>query len=202
MADLFKDKAADWDARPLPAQISQGVFDALKRSVALSSEQTVMDFGAGTGLICTKLAPLVDRVLAVDISEAMLTTLAQKREHHEGNVEIFCQDILAEPLGREVDLVVSAMAMHHIEDTRALLNTLREHLTVGGQLAIADLDTEEGDFHPPETEGVFHAGFDRGMLGALLEEVGFTEPRFMTACEVEKNAKRYPIFLVTAARAR
>ena len=197
MIDLFKDKAKDWDERPVPAQISEGVFDALKEAVAWSSEQTVMDFGAGTGLVCTKLAPLVKRVVAVDISQAMLAVLAEKAQT-QGNVEVVCQNILDTPLAHQVDVVVSAMAMHHVEDTRLLLKVFSEHLAAGGQVALADLDAEDGDFHPPGTEGVYHAGFHREQLGALLEQAGFVEPRFRTACVVDKDAKRYPIFLVRA----
>lgn len=197
MVDHFKDKAAEWDARPVPAQISEGVFAAMQEALTFSPQQTVMDFGAGTGLICGKLAPLVGQVVAVDISQSMLERLAQKPEL-QGKVEIFCQDILERPLEREVDLIVSAMAMHHVEDTRQLLQTLRAHLAQGGQLAIADLDSEDGDFHPPEAQGVYHAGFDRGHLEGLLQEAGFRDIQFTTACEVDREHKRYPIFLVTA----
>lgn len=47
--------------------------------------------------------------------------------------EIRYQDILHVPLGKTVDLVVSAMAMHHVEDTNALLRTLQDHLAPGGR---------------------------------------------------------------------
>ena len=127
MKDLFEDKAADWDRRPTPQQISEGVFAAVMNTVALSPTLTVMDFGAGTGLVCGKLAPHVGRVLAVDVSPAMLDQLAKKPEL-AGKVEVFCQDILATPLGRQVDLVVSAMVMHHVADIQALFRALLAHL--------------------------------------------------------------------------
>ncbi|MBT8494450.1 MAG: methyltransferase domain-containing protein [Deltaproteobacteria bacterium] len=199
MSDLFGDKAKDWDQRPVPAQISEGVFSAIERTVTLSEDTTVLDFGAGTGLVCSKIAPRVGRVLAVDISKAMLEQLAAKPEL-EGKVEIFCRDILAAPLDHKVDLVVSAMAMHHVEDTRALLRALFEHLQPGGKVALADLDVEDGSFHPPDTEGVFHAGFDRDELAALLRDTGFDDPTFTTAVEVARDSKSYPVFLVTASR--
>jgi SAM-dependent methyltransferase len=199
VADLFEDKARDWDDRPVPAQISAGVCAAIERSVTLSEDATVLDFGAGTGLVCAKLAPRVGKVLAVDVSKAMLEQLAAK-PGLEGRVEIFCQDILAQPLGRRADLIVSAMAMHHVADTRALVRALFDHLEPGGRVALADLDAEDGSFHPPDTEGVFHAGFDRAALGALMEEVGFEQPTFTTAVEVAKEGRTYPVFLVTAAR--
>ena len=199
MTDLFADKAAEWDARPLPQRISEGVSAALFARIALRSDQTVLDFGAGTGLLTTRIAPKVASVIAVDISPAMLEQLAAKPEL-EGKVEPICQDILAAPLDRRADLIVSAMAMHHVEDTAKLLRALFDHLTPGGQLALADLDREDGDFHPPGIEGVFHHGFDRGQLAAKMRAAGFTDVAIETACEVDKEGRRYPIFLATATR--
>ncbi|MCB9592403.1 MAG: class I SAM-dependent methyltransferase [Sandaracinaceae bacterium] len=200
MTDLFHDKAADWDERPIPQQISEGVTRALLEAVRFEPGMTVMDFGAGTGLLASKIAPRVERLLAVDISEAMLEQLAKKPEL-AGKVDIHCRDILETPLEETVDLVVSAMAMHHVEDTRALFAAFHAHLVPGGHLALADLDTEPGTFHPPGTEGVFHDGFDRDATRGLLEEAGFTDVAFVTACEVDREERRYPIFLVTATRA-
>ncbi|MFO0711155.1 MAG: methyltransferase domain-containing protein [Sandaracinus sp.] len=199
MSDLFRDKAAEWDTRPVPLQISEGVFAAMTRHVPLDPGATVMDFGAGTGLVAGRIAPLVSSIVAVDVSPAMLEQLAKKPEL-AGKVEIVCQNLLEVPLGREVELVVSAMAMHHVEDTRALVRTLHAHLAPGGRVALADLDAEDGTFHAPGTVGVFHAGFERGALGSLLEEAGFVDVAFHDACEVVKEERRYPIFLVTARR--
>jgi putative AdoMet-dependent methyltransferase len=199
MSDLFQEHARDWDTRPLPTQISEGVTRALLSATPLSSDLEVMDFGAGTGLLCERVAPLVRRVTAVDISAAMLARLTEK-EQLKGRVEARCQDILTHPLEAQVDLIVSAMAMHHVEDTAALWRTFFAHTRPGGRVALADLDAEDGSFHPPEAEGVFHAGFDRDALRAHIEGAGFVEVGFMTACEVSKEGRRYPIFLVTARR--
>lgn len=198
MTDLFQDKAADWDARPVPAIISEKVGAALLERVALNPALTVMDFGAGTGLICAQVAPHVAKIHAVDISKAMLEQLAAKPAL-AGKVEIHCQDIMAEPLGAKVDLIMSAMAMHHVEDTKKLLRAFLEHLKPGGKLALADLDAEDGSFHPAEAEGVFHHGFDRAALGALLTAAGFEDVAFTTAAEIQKEDGAYGIFLVTAA---
>ncbi|MCA9560742.1 MAG: methyltransferase domain-containing protein [Myxococcales bacterium] len=201
MTDLFEEKAHDWDTRPIPVQISEGVARALAEHVKLDDQMTVMDFGAGTGLICSRVAPAVGRIIAVDVSRAMLAKLAEKPEM-VGKVETVCQDIVERPLGRQVDLIVSAMAMHHVADTRALFEAFAAHLVPGGRIALADLDTEDGDFHPPDAEGVFHAGFDRDALGAIAEAAGFRDVRFVTAAEVDREGKTYPIFLLTAAKAR
>mgnify|MGYP000294519842 CR=1 FL=1 len=200
MTDLFADKADDWDDRPIPTQISSGVFAALEQAVTFDPEHTVLDFGAGTGLLAGRVAPKVGKVLAVDVSEAMLSKLAAKEEL-QGKVTTVCQDITVDPLDDRVDLVVSAMALHHVEDTAAAMRAFHAHLRPGGTLALADLDAEDGSFHPPRIEGVFHQGFDRDALGAVMEEAGFETPSFVTACEVDKDERRYPVFLVVARRA-
>ena len=183
----------------MPAQISAGVGAALLQKVPLRPAMHVMDFGAGTGLVCSQVAPLVEKIYAVDISASMLEQLAAKPAL-QGKVEPICQNILETPLGKKVDLIMSAMAMHHVDDTEKLLQTFAAHLESGGLLALADLDSEDGSFHPADVEGVFHQGFDREALRALLEKEGFEAIEFTTATSVSRDEKRYPIFLVTATK--
>lgn len=199
MTDLFADKADAWDTRPVPVQISTGVLAAIRERVPLSPSTTVLDFGAGTGLLAAGLAPEIGTLHAVDISRSMLAQLVQKEALRDKAVA-HCQDIVNEPLDIEVDLIVSAMAMHHVQDTAALMRAFRDHLRPGGRVALADLDAEDGSFHPPEAEGVCHAGFDREALGGLLREAGFDEVAFETATTVSREGGSYPIFLVTARR--
>lgn len=199
MADLFHDKAADWDSRPVPLQISDGVVRAMLDRVPLRSDLVVMDFGAGTGLVARGIAPHVAHIHAVDVSEAMLAQLTAKDELR-GKVTAHRHDLLESALDVEVDLVVSAMAMHHVRDTAALARALFAHLRPGGRAALADLDREDGTFHPPATEGVYHSGFDRDALAAILRGAGFVDVEFGTATVVHRDGRPYPIFLVTARR--
>ena len=199
MTDLFQDKAQDWDSRPVPQQISEGVGHAMRAAIAFTPDAHVLDFGAGTGLVASQIAPLVGGVVALDVSPAMLAQLASKPELH-GKVETVCQDILERPLGRSFDVIVSAMAAHHVRDTGALLAALYAHLRPGGRLALADLDAEDGTFHPAEAEGVFHAGFDRMAFAALARDAGFADAAFTTTCDVERDGRSYPVFLFVATR--
>lgn len=160
----------------------------------------VMDFGAGTGLIAGHIAPRVAKVIAVDISPSMLEALAAKPELR-GKVEPRCQDIMETPLEGTVDAIVSAMALHHVEDTAALVTRFADALEPGGFLALADLDREDGSFHAPGTEGVYHAGFDRAELGGIFERSGFEAIRFTTALDVRKDGGAiYPVFFMTARK--
>ncbi|KPK56756.1 MAG: hypothetical protein AMS21_12475 [Gemmatimonas sp. SG8_38_2] len=200
MTDHFAEKSRDWDERPVPAQISQAVGRLLE-TLDWDSSMRVMDFGAGTGLIAATVAPHVSRIVAVDTSPSMLEALAAK-ENLQGKVECRCQDILESPLEERFDAVVSAMALHHVEDTGGAAARFAEQLKPGGLLALADLDSEDGSFHAPGTEGVFHHGFDRVALQSTLETAGFTDVQFVTALEVEKEGKGpFTVFLVTARKA-
>lgn len=200
MTDHFAEKSRDWDERPAPLQISQAVGRLLE-TLDWDTSMSVMDFGAGTGLIAATVAPRVARIVAVDTSPSMLEALAAK-ENLQGKVECRCQDILESPLEERFDAIISAMALHHVEDTGAAAARFAEQLKPGGLLALADLDREDGSFHQPGTEGVFHHGFDRAALQSALAAAGFEEVQFVTALEFEKEGRGpYSVFLVTARKA-
>jgi 2-polyprenyl-3-methyl-5-hydroxy-6-metoxy-1,4-benzoquinol methylase len=199
MTDLFEEKAQDWDVNDIVKGISVGIGSALHDHLSLDNSMVVMDFGAGTGLVTRHLADKVGKVVAVDISQAMLEKLKAKEEL-EGKVDTLCRNIIEQPIDTEFDLIVSAMAMHHVENTDKLVQRFAEHLKPGARLALADLDTEDGSFHPEDAEGVYHNGFDRDAFRQLLLKHGFREIRFITAHTVYKDEKCYPIFLALATR--
>ena len=199
MADLFNEKAQNWDANDMVKQLSTAIGNTILETVPLDSTMRVLDFGAGTGLISSHVAPRVEKIVAVDISEAMLEKLAAKPELH-GKVEAICQDITLAPLKTDFDLIVSAMAMHHVEDTELLAKSFSEHLKPGAKIALADLDKEDGSFHPEGTEGIYHTGFERETLQTIFVNNGFSEIKFTTAHIIQKEDKRYPVFLLTATK--
>lgn len=199
MTDLFSEKAKDWDQDDFKTRLSRGIGNAMLSNVQFDADMELMDFGAGTGLISGHLAPKVARISAVDISQAMLEQLAAKPELR-GKVEILCHNIMDTSLEKQFDAIVSAMALHHVADTDKLIEQFAAHLKEGGRVALADLDHEDGSFHPPGTEGVYHSGFKREELQKLLEKHGFSEVRFITAYTVEREDKAFPIFLVSARK--
>lgn len=199
MSDLFNEKAKDWDASEMKRLISSAVGSSILKHIPLHNKMDVMDFGAGTGLISSQVVPFVNKVLAVDISKAMLEKLISKPEL-QGKVKAVCQDITDKPIDAKFDLIMSAMAIHHVEDTLKLINTFYEHLKPGAQIALADLDKEDGSFHPEGSEGVFHSGFERDELKQLLENNGFNNVQFFTVHIINKQEKQYPVFLVVATK--
>lgn len=199
MTDLFDEKSKDWDMNEMVAQLSSAIGTSILKSVPLHERMRVMDFGAGTGLISSQIAPRVEKILALDTSAAMLDKLVSKPELR-GKVEAVCQNIIDEPLNKKFDLIVSAMAMHHVRDTAKLIQRFAEHLNSGGLLALADLDKEDGSFHPADTQGVFHHGFERNALQVILEKQGFGEIYFSTAHSIDKEGKSFPVFLLRAEK--
>ena len=80
MTDLFNETAKDWDANEMRTILSSAIGSSILEHVSLHDQMRVMDFGAGTGLITSQVAPLVKKIVAVDISEAMLKKLVPKPE--------------------------------------------------------------------------------------------------------------------------
>jgi ubiquinone/menaquinone biosynthesis C-methylase UbiE len=205
----FDAAAQTWDQNDARTQMSSAIAGAMIAALDLSGGETLLDYGAGTGLVTMRLQPLVREVIAADSSHGMLGVLEQKlAASGAGNVRTMILDLEHEhpaAAGVRPDVITSAMTMHHIADTARFAASLLEMLQPGGRLAIADLDTENGEFHADKT-GVEHFGFDRAALVRTFSTAGFQDARVQTACETTRpdsdgTEKRYTIFLLTARKA-
>ena len=102
-----------------------------------------VDLGAGTGFVALALAPLVDSVLAVDISPVMAKSLAARAAQAGlDNVRTEVADLRTFRLPAvSADLVVSSYALHHLrdEDKRALVVEAARWLRPGGHIVVADM---------------------------------------------------------------
>jgi len=199
MSDLFQEKSETCDTNERIKKRSTAIGECILKNVALNKQMHILDFGAGTGLISTQIAPYVRQITAVDISESMLQKLISKPEL-KGVVKVLCHDLTTTPTGEKYDLIISAMSLHHIEDTNNLIKQFSAHLKEGGKIALSDLDTEPGTFHTPGSEGIFHFGFDRHELSQILMMNSFENIQFFTAYNEIKEDFLYPIFLVVATK--
>jgi len=196
----FDSKAAEWDDNPGRREMALDIAAAISAHVPLRKNMSAMEFGCGTGLVSHTLLPMVGKIQAVDLSPGMIKQLQRKIE--EGglhNITAHCFDIFTDPSMKQFDLIFSAMALHHIEKTDALLDSLAEHTAPGGFIALADLDTEDGTFHD-SVEGFIHHGFDREELMQKLRDRGFIEPSGVTAHTMHRPGRDYPVFLITARK--
>ena len=202
--DLFAHKAQGYEANSQRVATVQGIGRSLLSAIALHGDMHLMDFGSGTGLLLEQLAPRVGKVTAVDVSAAMNQELEAKRHRLPCQLEILPLDLTGQQLdaslvGACFDGIVSSMTLHHVADILALLARFYTLLPPGGFIALADLDAEDGRFHP-DMSGVYHAGFAREQIRALAEQAGFSQVEICTASVAQKPWGDYPIFLLTARR--
>ena len=198
MTDLYKEKAENYDSEDWAKELS-AVGEMILSEIPFHDQMHVMDFGAGTGLLSSHVAPMVKKITAVDISEAMVEQLNAKPELRT-KVNAVCQDIMNSPIDGEFDLIMTAFAMHHVEDTNKLIKTFAEHLAAGCRIALVDIDKEDGSFHSEDNLGVFHCGFDRENLKTILKRHSFEHIEFLKTHFFELDEKEYSAFLVTALK--
>ncbi|MFA4824295.1 MAG: class I SAM-dependent methyltransferase [Methanoregula sp.] len=207
MTGYFDKKSVVWDKDPGRVQMAKTIADAMISALHPEGTELVMDYGTGTGNIALRIAPMVKKIIAVDSAKGMLDVLQEKLladgitaiEPREWSIG---QDSTALP---RFDLIVSSMTLHHVRDTAAAARTFHELLLPGGEIAIADLDPDNGEFH--EAPGIAeHDGIDRKNLQQAFEEAGFDSIHFSEAATIHKASSRtgkprdFSIFLMTAKR--
>lgn len=131
---------------------------ALLRTLGLDEDRTLVDLGAGTGTLALAAAPLCKRVVAVDVSPAMLAVLDDRREQLGlSNLESVQQGLLSyEHRGELADFVYTRNTLHHLPDFWKVmaLQRIAAILRPGGILRLRDLIFS---FEPAETDDVIEA---------------------------------------------
>lgn len=128
------DRKAQFDpARDLDVLCSHG----------LAAASTLIDLGAGTGTFALAAATVCKRVIAVDVSPAMIGAIRAKvAEQAATNVECVQAGLLSyEHQGAPVDFIYTRNALHHLPDfwKGIALRRMAELLTPGGTLRLRDL---------------------------------------------------------------
>lgn len=190
----FDTGAREWDQRPTSLQLA-AVPPRLLAQVPFAATDRVLDFGAGTGLLATAIAPHVAQVTALDSSGPMLQVL---REKGFANITTHHGDIFDGLPGR-YHAIVSCMALHHVADTAALMRAFAAALHPGGRIALVDLYAEDGSFHGDNAaKGVQHLGFAPEALQAQAEQAGLQGIVFTGILHMQhRNGQSYPLFLMT-----
>jgi ubiquinone/menaquinone biosynthesis C-methylase UbiE len=202
----FDEKAASWDKEPGRVKLANDIADAILDEEILTPDMDVLEFGCGTGLLTLRLQPLVHSVTGVDSSQGMLGVLRSKIETRNlTNIEIQCLDTAkGDVLEGSYHLVVCSMTLHHVKEIGPLIDQFHEITVARGFLCVADLDTEDGQFHG-DNDTVFHHGFDRAALRRALMEGGFEDIRDRTAASMIKplpdgGKRSFGVFLMTGRR--
>jgi len=94
MSESWNEHAKNWDRDQRVRSFADQAFASLIEHVNVRHDhwkrKRILDFGCGTGLLSEKLAPLVDKVVAVDTSPDMIDVLRRKEID---NVTAICANI-------------------------------------------------------------------------------------------------------------
>lgn len=112
-------------------------------NLGVSQHHTLIDFGCGTGALALEAAKLCRKVIAVDVSEAMLA-YTKRRAEHLGirNIDYVQQGFLTyEHRGESVDFVFTQRTLHHLPDFWKVqaLQRVADVLKPGGVLFVRDI---------------------------------------------------------------
>jgi ubiquinone/menaquinone biosynthesis C-methylase UbiE len=155
----------------------------------LGDTATIVDLGAGSGQFSLRAAKRFGRVIAVDVSGAMLTLLRQRAQELGVN-NLTCVEagfLSYAHEGNEADGVYTRHALHQLPDfwkARALTR-IASMLPPGGILRLRDLIY---DFAPNEAEEVFARWFDRA---AVDGSVGYTARDYEEHIRTEHSTFRW-----------
>ena len=160
----FNHKAETFDS-PKNIFLANLVCQAVEKQIDLLSDKEILDFGGGTGLLALPMAKQAKSVTLMDISEKMLEQARLKAEQQDiKNIQILEQDLLANPLEQQFDLIVVSRVLHHMPDLDATLAMFYHHLRENGQVLIADFVKTDTNHH----------GFDLAELETKLAQFGFS----------------------------
>ena len=165
MEHHFNHRAEFFDS-PKNQFLADLVNAEIKQQVSGLSTKSILDFGGGTGLIALPLAKQAKSVTLVDIAEKMLEQARIKVKNQKlKNLHLIQQDLVLKPLEQTFDLIIVSRVLHHMPNLDSSLAMFKEHLTLGGQLFIADYTVPDGENH----------GFIISKLEETLKNHGFSD---------------------------
>lgn len=172
-ADFFDRVAGDYDK--IAVRFASGQARHRTAAQALAPRGlTVADLGCGTGYMTQPLVGLVERVICIDRSEAMLEQARERLAAGDAVIDYRSGDLDALPLAEgEADALVAGMVLHHLADLDRACAEMRRVLVPGGRAVILELF--------PHTQTWMHDALGDRCLGlaptdvtAALERAGFT----------------------------
>ena len=164
----------------------------------LDDAWTVGDLGCGTGQTAQSLARFVDRVIAIDDSQAMLEAARMRLQDLE-NVELRLGRLEALPIDDQaLDAAVILLVLHHVTDPAAVLAETARTLLPGGRLLLVDMLPHQHEEYLLEMGHVW-LGFGAEQLGQWLAEAGFEATR-VTPLAADPAAKGPTLFAASATK--
>jgi ArsR family transcriptional regulator len=163
--------------RPLAADADTAAYLTAIRAL-LPRRRLAVDIGTGDGLLLSLLAPLFERIVAVDRSETRLDA-ARARLSSLGyaHVELLRADVDDAVVGTRVaqlggaDAVFAARLLHHAPKPDLAMQKLASLARPGGHVIVIDYGSHD-DETMRETQADLWLGFDRNELFDLASSAG------------------------------
>ena len=168
--ELVRAEVADYDL----------LQDLIAREALVAVPRAVLDLGTGTGETLARVAHGAEgaRLVGIDASADMLEHA--RRLLPQATLRV--QDLADELPGEPFDVVVSALAVHHLTDEgkRDLFARVAAQLSPGGRFVLGDVIVPDD---PAEVVIPLDEGYDLPSpvttIIALLEDVGFDSVRLV-----------------------
>ena len=194
-------KAEAWDAHTARVKRAEKIYESIAAEISIHASDSVLDFGCGTGLLGFHFINAVTRVTFADTSVGMLEQVRKKAELlPKGKADTL--NLTEQALRNTYSIIVSLLALHHVENVEATLCRLSELVAQDGYICLSDLDLEDGSFHYPDVAP--HNGIDREEVLRNLRKNGIrilcNKTVFIEEKVVNGEHKTYPIFLIAGQK--
>ena len=183
------------------------VAEKIIKLTAVKRKGQFMEYGCGTGLVSLFMAWWAHHITLLDSSEKMLEVLAEKIATSKvENLTLKQVDLTKEKISETFDVIYSSMVLHHIKETKEIIQTFYDLLNEDGRLCIVDLNKEDGSFHQHVENYDGHNGFDQSYLMDVFEECGFVDVQAETFYENDKDhsyegtAIPYSLFVISGRK--
>ena len=187
----FKGRAKKWDSESMIKR-SEAVAQELDNILGNRYENaSVMEYGCATGLISFNFINKFKKITLMDSEDEMLDVVREKiRYYKTKNIFPINIDLTKEEYNDEkFDIIYTSMTLHHIKDTKDIVNKFYNLLNENGILCVMELDKEDGRFHMNEIDFDGHNGFEHDEMEDAFEKAGFNNIRSETFYQDKKIYK-------------
>jgi ubiquinone/menaquinone biosynthesis C-methylase UbiE len=164
---LYEDQAANFDERAaISAEAGEAVAAVVAEIAGLQHGDTLLEIGAGTGMLSLPLIARPNRYVGLDRSPAMLAVLREKVK----TARLYAELLVADANDRwpaedgSVAAIFSARALHHADIDHAAAETRRVLRPEGGWLILGSVRRPRDSVKPTL----------RRQMRKLLEEEGYS----------------------------